>query len=541
MTKQPVFSTRRFAPLSFPGGARLCALCAACAGLLLCVPAVAEQQLGDPSNACSFDLDTAGETISVKTLATPVALTVRQGETITATAQGRLIPAVLVESAATTGVYPWTPDAGGVWTLENPGAGTAHVSVRYSLFGTQGSGTTADPMKIVDDEELADLVSDGAAGAGTVFLLKGTASLGDLVPPSGFAVEDLGGRYRLQASGTAGQLFASYPGAFPLDTRQPGPDRIATRRDVVQIAHSGDGWKREVASATSALAVTTPSGTSTNFPALSGDGAVSLRLNESGLWSVALSPSSSQALAGTITVGEPATVLSVGGTAPSDAARFNATEMNRDGDYPISVEPGDIGGRKMLFLGNSITLHSPRADLGWTNRCGMAASAPEKDYVHLVAAAVAAADGQAPNLFIRNIADFETGGYRGDYTAALTDEIAFAPDIVVIAVGENVPNFSSPADKAAYGDALAALGRRFLAAGASKVVYRAPWWRNTDKADETYRAADAVGAIYVDAADIGDDRSNWAVGQFDHSGVAAHPGDAGMRGLADQIIEALAL
>lgn len=534
MKRQPTFSPRL--PAAIRTGAFLCA------GIAFCASAGAAQ-LGNDSNASSFDLDTTGETISVKTLSPPVALTVRQGETIRATAQGRIIPTNLVESAATTGVFLWTPDAGGVWTLENPGAGTAHASVRYSLFGTQGAGTAADPMKILDDEELADLVSVGTAGAGTVFILKEAVSLGDLVSPTGFAVEDLGGRYRLTASGAAGQLFASYPGAFPLDTRQPGPNRIATRRDTVRIAHSGDGWKRGGASATSALTVTAPSGASTNFPALSGDGAVFAVLNEAGLWNVSLTPTASPALAGTIDVWRPATVISFGATAepvPSDAERFNATEMNRDGDYPISVEPGDVGGRKMLFLGNSITLHSPRADLGWTNRCGMAASAPENDYVHLVAAAVAAADGKAPSLFVRNIADFETGGYRGDYGATLTNEVAFAPDVIVIAVGENVSNFTSDSDKMAYGDALAALGRQFRAAGASTVIFRAPWWRNAAKADETYRAANAVdGAIYIDGADIGDDRSNWAVGLFDHSGVAAHPGDTGMRGLADQIIDAL--
>ena len=39
---------------------------------------------------------------------------------------------------------------------------------------------------------------------------------------------------------------------------------------------------------------------------------------------------------------------------------------------------------RVLFVGNSITRHGIKEEIGWTRDCGMAASCLEKDYVHLV-------------------------------------------------------------------------------------------------------------------------------------------------------------
>jgi len=39
---------------------------------------------------------------------------------------------------------------------------------------------------------------------------------------------------------------------------------------------------------------------------------------------------------------------------------------------------------KVLFVGNSITLHGVCESIGWNHECGMAASRAENDYVHPV-------------------------------------------------------------------------------------------------------------------------------------------------------------
>ena len=68
---------------------------------------------------------------------------------------------------------------------------------------------------------------------------------------------------------------------------------------------------------------------------------------------------------------------------------------------------GSLRVGKVLFLGNSITLHGPAPNIGWTGNWGMAASAREKDYVHLLIDRISNAADGTPKVMNRNIADFE--------------------------------------------------------------------------------------------------------------------------------------
>ena len=62
---------------------------------------------------------------------------------------------------------------------------------------------------------------------------------------------------------------------------------------------------------------------------------------------------------------------------------------------------------KVLYLGHSMTRHGPSQKIGWTNDWGMAASAREKDYAHLVARGIEAKTGRKTEIRLRNIASFE--------------------------------------------------------------------------------------------------------------------------------------
>ena len=50
----------------------------------------------------------------------------------------------------------------------------------------------------------------------------------------------------------------------------------------------------------------------------------------------------------------------------------------------ITFDNREGKGIKVMFVGNSITLHGVLPSIGWNNEWGMAASAKENDYVHII-------------------------------------------------------------------------------------------------------------------------------------------------------------
>src|SRR4051812_32737787 len=90
---------------------------------------------------------------------------------------------------------------------------------------------------------------------------------------------------------------------------------------------------------------------------------------------------------------------------------------------------------RLLFVGNSITLHGPSQAVGWTGNWGMAASAAEKDYVHLVVHAVAKRRGGQPEFRVANVVEFERDFEHYDAATKLKELIDFQADTVIVAIG----------------------------------------------------------------------------------------------------------
>ena len=208
-----------------------------------------------------------------------------------------------------------------------------------------------------------------------------------------------------------------------------------------------------------------------------------------------------------------------------------------DAATPAGPRVGKLPAAKVLFLGNSITLHGPLPSIGWSGNWGMAASAEEKDYVHLLTAHIARASGTKPKTMVKNIADFERQHATFDIATGLKTELDFNADIVILAIGENVPGLDTDVAKTNYAAAYNKLLAELKQHGTPSIFVRSCFWPDSAKDEIMKQASVAAGVTFVDIAALGRDPSNAARAErkIEHAGVAGHPGDKGMQGIADAL------
>jgi alpha-galactosidase len=197
--------------------------------------------------------------------------------------------------------------------------------------------------------------------------------------------------------------------------------------------------------------------------------------------------------------------------------------------------------KKVLFLGNSITKHGPKADIDWSGNWGMAASAEAKDYAHVFTASLAQKQGATPEILVKNIADFEREYAGYDFAAKLKEAIDFKADLIVLAISENVPAMKTAEEKTKFQEAVTKLLTTLKGAQKPKILVRSCFWADAAKDEALRGASAAVDGISVDISALGKNEKNFARSErsFKHAGVANHPGDQGMAAIAGALMKAL--
>lgn len=221
-----------------------------------------------------------------------------------------------------------------------------------------------------------------------------------------------------------------------------------------------------------------------------------------------------------------------------------------------AAPPGMLGTMKaerLLFLGNSITLHGRHEPYGWLYDCGMAASAPEKDYVHFVAAALEARTGRHPWLSrsasedgaqpanIINIAGIFERRYSDYSSAPLQAQLDWQPDLVVLQCGENVVREGF--QPAAFKEGLRALLTALQAAGNPQIFVTSQILGSGGVLDDIKQelcAEDPDHRAYVDLSIFHEDPTNFASAEPYYQGIiVGHPGDKGMARIAAALLAAM--
>ncbi len=206
-----------------------------------------------------------------------------------------------------------------------------------------------------------------------------------------------------------------------------------------------------------------------------------------------------------------------------------------------AVPGGKLQVRKVLFLGNSITLHGPAPQIGWTGKWGMAASREELDYVHRLLKQMSQHTEAEPKSMVRNIADFERGLEQFGLAQTLKAEWEFGADLVMIAIGENASALDTEEAKTRYAKAFAALLAEVRTHGQPTILVRSCFWADAAKDSIMQQACQDAQGVWVDMSDLGGDEKNFARSErtIEHAGVAGHPGDQGMQKIADRLWKAI--
>ena len=192
-----------------------------------------------------------------------------------------------------------------------------------------------------------------------------------------------------------------------------------------------------------------------------------------------------------------------------------------------------------LAIGNSITKH-PICDYWW-NEIGMAASREENDYVHLITERLGAdVEMYALNFYIWEIQSAD----RAETLMVLEPYLSQNLNLVTVQLGENVADRGTLEQD--YEELIRFIQDRCPDA---RIMLVGGFWEDTETDGMKNAVASRCGIDFVDLSPVWD-HAEYKVGlgatvyggdgqghAVEHGGVAEHPGDKGMKFIAESILE----
>ncbi len=193
---------------------------------------------------------------------------------------------------------------------------------------------------------------------------------------------------------------------------------------------------------------------------------------------------------------------------------------------------------KIMIIGNSITRHGPKSEIGWNHDCGMAASEKDKDYVHLLMKNVNTSGLDAQYL-ICQMAEWERSFWLGEeiLNKFFKPAAEFNADIIITRLAENVKQ--QCCEEHDFHQHFEKLLAFLNPSGKARMVLTTSFWYSPFPDEGIRKSAKKHGYPLVELGHLGEQNCMKAIGLFEHAGVAAHPGDEGMKAIAEAIWEVL--
>ena len=205
---------------------------------------------------------------------------------------------------------------------------------------------------------------------------------------------------------------------------------------------------------------------------------------------------------------------------------------------PIFFDGCPNGSPRVMFVGNSVTYHGIKEDIGWYGSWGMAASKKDKDYVHLIMKHILDKYPDA-SFCIVQASCWERSYKNCDYDEHFSLAKDFVPDVIICNVSANIP--MSEFDKDAFKEGLKNLYGYFCKDNKEiKIFQGTSIFNNDTKTQAIVEFGKENNVTVVDVSEVSNDKSNLAYDEFEHEGIQVHPGDKGMALLAELFIEKLA-
>ncbi len=202
----------------------------------------------------------------------------------------------------------------------------------------------------------------------------------------------------------------------------------------------------------------------------------------------------------------------------------------------VTYENLEGSGLRVMFVGNSITLHGIAHEIGWHDFWGMAASAKEKDYVHLCISHLNKTHRDAAYCICQAAnweRDYRVTDFAFDRYENARD---FEADVIVVKLCANSPAKDFEPEK--FAENFPRLMDYLNKTGKAKFVICTEFYNHpAEPVLRQYAESNSYPVCHL--SDLSEKPEMMALGLFEHEGVAHHPGDLGMATIAQRVCAVL--